>query len=106
MTPTKTGTDQTREGIHEYADGWITERTGTEIPGFLKLAFIAIAAGCIAYFFIYMYGEVHHPDRGVLVQQLNKATEASGALMYAIVAMIVIYGIIVVAFSFRKTKKD
>jgi len=53
-----------------------------------------------------MYGEVHHPDRGVLVQQLNKATEASGALMYAIVAMIVIYGIIVVAFSFRKTKKD
>ena len=89
--------------IKEYADGWITEREGTEIPGFLKLAFIVIAGGALAYFLIYMYGEVNHPDRGKLVQAMNAATEASGALMYAIAAMIVIFGVIVVAFSLRKS---
>jgi hypothetical protein len=94
--------ESTQTKIKEYADGWITEREGTEVPGFLKLAFIVIAGSCLAYFFIYMYGEVNHPDRGKLVQAMNAATEASGALMYAIAAMIVVFGIIVVAFSFRK----
>jgi hypothetical protein len=94
--------ETTNPKIKEYADGWITEREGTEVPGFLKLAFIVIAGSCLAYFFIYMYGEVNHPDRGKLVQAMNAATEASGALMYAIAAMIVVFGIIVVAFSFRK----
>jgi flagellar biosynthesis protein FlhB len=88
--------------IKEYADGWITEREGTTVPGFLKLAYIVIAAGAATYFFKYMYGEVNHADRGPLVRALNAATEASGSLMYAIAALIVIYGIIVVAFSFGK----
>jgi len=101
MTPAK---NPTKEAIHEYADGWITERTGTEVPAFLKFAFIAIAGGCLAYFIIYMYGEVNHPDRGVLVKALNAATEASAALMYAVAAMIVVFGVIVVAFSFRRGK--
>jgi len=95
--------DSNQAKIKEYADGWITEREGTEIPGFLKLAFIVIAGGALAYFLIYMYGEVNHPDRGKLVQAMNAATEASGALMYAIAAMIVIFGVIVVAFSLRKS---
>ena len=88
--------------IKEYAGGWITEREGTAVPGFLKLAYILIAGGCAAYFLMYMYGEVDHPDRGGLVRAFNAATEASGTLMYGIVALIVIYGIIVVAFSFGK----
>ena len=95
MQPTETK-------IKEYADGWITERADSQIPAFLKLAYIVIAAGCLAYFFIYMYGETSHPDRGPLVRALNAATEASAGLMYAIAAMIVIFGIIVVAFSFGK----
>ncbi len=103
MTPGKTA-DNPKGAIHEYADGWITERSGTEVPTFLKFAFIAIAGGAIAYFLIYMYGEVNHPDRGVLVRAMNAATEASAALMYAIVAMIIVYGVIVVAFSFRRNK--
>src|SRR5215471_5136647 len=89
--------------IKEYAEGWITEREGTEVPGFLKLAYVVIAGGCLAYFLIYMYGETGHPDRGRLVQAMNAATQASGALMYAIAAMIVIFGLIVVAFSFKKS---
>jgi hypothetical protein len=89
--------------IKEYAGGWITEREGTEIPGFLKLAYIAIAGGALAYFILYMYGEVNHPDRGPLVRALNAATEASAGLMYAIAALIVVFGVIVVAFSFGKS---
>ena len=104
MTPAKSGNEPAKEAIHGYADGWITERTGTEVPTFLKFAFIAIAGGCHAYFFIYMYGEVNHPDRGVLVKALNAATEASATLMYIIAAMIIAFGVIVVAFSFRRSK--
>ena|SRR5437763_1045633 len=89
--------------IKEYAGGWITEREGTEVPGFLKLAFPVIALGCMGYFFLYMYGETSHADRGKLVQAMNAATEASAGLMYAIAAMIVIFGVIVVAFSFGKS---
>jgi len=89
--------------LKEYADGWITEREGTDVPRFLKFAYVIIAGGALAYFFVYMHGEVNHPDRGYLVRALNAATEASGGLMYAIAAMIVIYGIIVVAFSFGKS---
>ena len=88
--------------IKEYAGGWITEREATPIPGFLKLAYIVIACGALAYFFVYMYGEIDHPDRGPLVRAMNAATEASGALMFAIAAMILVFGIIVVVFSFGK----
>ena len=88
--------------LKEYADGWITEREGTDVPRFLKFAYIVIAGGALAYFLIYMYGEVNHPDRGALVRAMNAATEASSGLMYAIAAMIVLFGIIVIAYSFGK----
>ena len=92
--------------IKEYADGWITEREGTEVPGFLKLAYIVIAGGALGYFFLYMYGETSHPDRGQLVRALNAATEASAGLMYAIAAMIVVFGIVVVVFSLVPSKHE
>ena len=95
MEPTKTK-------LKEYADGWITERTDSEIPAFLKLAYPVIAFGSLAYFLIYMYGETGHPDRGSLVRTLNAATEASGSLMYGVAAMIVVFGVVVVAFSLRR----
>lgn len=88
--------------IKQYAEGWITERKGTEVPGFLKLAFPVIALGAAIYFVMYMYGETGHSERGVLVQQMNAATEASGMMMYAVAAMIVVFGVIVVAFSLSK----
>jgi hypothetical protein len=88
--------------IKEYADGWITEREGTPIPGFLKLAFIVIAGGCLSYLLLFMNGEVDHPDRGPLVRAFNAATEASAGLMYAVAGLIVVFGVIVVAFSLRR----
>jgi hypothetical protein len=101
MTP---GDQKNPEKIHDYAGGWITERSGTDVPGFLKLAFIVIAGGCLAYFFIYMNGEVNDPDRGALVRAMNAATQTSAVLMYSIAALIVIFGVIVVAFSLRRSK--
>lgn len=98
-----TSTNKPIPKLKNYADGWITEREGTEIPSFLKFAYIAIAGGALAYFFIYMYGETSHPDRGYLVRALNAATEASAGLMYAIAALIVIFGVVVIAFSFGKS---
>ena len=95
--------EPTEPKIKEYADGWITERAGTEVPGFLRLAFIVIAGGTLAYFLIYMYGEVNHAERGHLVRAMNAATEASAGLMYAVAALIVVFGVIVVAFSFGKS---
>ena len=95
--------EPTTPKIKGYADGWINEREGTEVPGFLKLAFIVIAGGALAYFFIYMYGEVDHAGRGHLVRAMNAATEASAGLMYAVAALIVVFGVIVVAFSFGKS---
>ena len=94
--------EPTNTKIKEYAGGWITEREGTQIPPFLKLSYIVIAVGCLAYFLLFMYGETAHPDRGVLVQALNAATQASAGLMYAVAGMIVVFGVIVVAFSFGK----
>ncbi len=92
--------------IKEYADGWITERKGTDVPVFLKFAFIIIAAGCIAYFFIYMNGETTHSDRGPLVQQLNASTHSSSLLMYGVAALAVVFAIVVVVFAFRKFHED
>jgi len=97
---------QPKAKIKEYADGWITEREGTEVPRFLKLAYIVIAGGALTYFMVYMYGEVDHPERGALVRAMNAATEASAGLMYAIAALILIFGVIVVLFSFGKSKHD
>jgi len=94
--------EPTKPKLKEYADGWITEREGTEIPAFLKFSYIVIAGGAVAYFLMFMNGETEHPERGPLVRALNAATQASAGLMYAIAGLIVIFGVIVVAFSFRK----
>jgi hypothetical protein len=95
-----------QKDIHEYAGGWITERTGTEVPGFLKLAIVVIAGGALAYFFLYMYGETRNEERGMLVQQLNAATESSAAFMYLVAALIVIFAVIVAVFAIRKSPHE
>jgi hypothetical protein len=91
-----------RPALKEYAGGWITERADTQVPAFPKFAYIAIAGGALTYFLVYMYGDVNQPGRGELVRAMNAATQASALLMYAIAAMILIFGIVVVAFAFAK----
>jgi SNF family Na+-dependent transporter len=92
--------------LQDYADGWITERKGTGVPTFLKFAYIVIMAGAIGYLFFYMNGEVNHADRGVLVRQFNSVTQSSPAFMYAVIALVAVYSVIVIAFGFKAVHKD
>ncbi|HKH99745.1 MAG TPA: hypothetical protein VJ999_11610 [Candidatus Sulfotelmatobacter sp.] len=105
MAETKVAKEPETE-LQQYADGWITERKGTGVPTFLKFAYIVIVAGVLGYFFLYMNGEVNHSDRGALVRQFNSVTQSSPALMYAVIAMVVIFAIVVVAFAFKAVHKD
>ena len=92
--------------LKEYAGGWMTERKGTDAPLFLKIAFPIIGLFCASYMIVYMNGEVNHPERGALVRQFNQATQSSPALMYAIIAMVAVFAVIVVAFAFKAVHKD
>jgi|SRR5271157_5403278 len=108
MAPTEVAKPGSEEKgkLHEYADGWITEREGTGVPTFLKFAYIVIAAGVIAYLFVFMNGEVNHSDRGALVRQFNQVTQSSPAFMYAVIAMVAVFAIVVVTFAFKAVHKD
>lgn len=92
--------------VKSYAGGWITERKGTGVPTFLKFAYIVIAGGAFAYFFIFMNGEVNHSTRGMLVRQFNAATQFSPGLMYFVGALIAAFAIVTVIFAFRKVHED
>ncbi|MBK9798110.1 MAG: hypothetical protein IPP58_16825 [Holophagaceae bacterium] len=100
------GKKEGQEELKEYADGWMTERKGTDAPGFLKLVIPIIGLGCTAYLVMQMYGDVNHATRGPLVQQFNNATKTNPALMYGIAALALIYVIIVAVFAFRKPHED
>jgi len=89
--------------LKEYAGGWITERQGTEVPGFLKVAFPIIGLGCVSYFIFFMNGEVNHEDRGPLVQKMNQATTSADGLMYFVAALALVFVVTVVLFAIRKS---
>jgi len=95
-------TDKEKYELKGYADGWITEKKGTDVPVFLKFAYIVIAGGCVAYFLMFMNGEVDHSDRGSLVRQFNQMTQSSDAFMYVITAMAAVYAVILVINAFKK----
>jgi hypothetical protein len=96
-------TEGSKPELKEYADGWITERKGTGVPGFLKLAFPIIGAAVVIYLAVFTNGEIHHSTRGPLVQQLNAVTGTANGFMYVVGALIVTYLVILLAFLFKKT---
>jgi flagellar biogenesis protein FliO len=53
-----------------------------------------------------MFGEVNHADRGMLVRQMNQATQSSSGLMYFVLALIVVCALVVVKFAFGKFHED
>lgn len=95
-----------QDEVKEYAGGWMTERKGTDAPGFLKLAFPIIGLSCTAYLVIYMNGEVNHSDRGTLVQKFNAATTTADPLMYFVAALALIYVLMVVVFAIKKFHEE
>ncbi len=92
--------------VKEYAEGWITERKGTDLPAFLKFAYIIIAGGCIAYLYFYMNGETGHAERGPLVQLFNLVSQSANTVMYLVIGLGVIYALILLAFAFGKPHDD
>ncbi len=93
-------------GVKEYADGWITERRGTGVPGFLKYAYIVIALGCIGYLVQYRNGETTHGTRGALVQQFNLITGNADVLVYGVAVLALLAAIGLCVFAFRKAHAD
>lgn len=96
-------TEEKKPELTEYAEGWITERKGTGIPGFLKLSYPIILIAVIAYLFMFMNGEVTHSTRGTLVQQLNAVTGHANTFMYIVMALIAVYVVVLLAFVFKKS---
>ena len=96
--------DENKENdeIKEYADGWMTERKGTDAPVFLKAAFVVISLGCLTYLIVYMNGETGNAERGGLVQAFNKVTGTADGFMYLVAGLILIYAIILIVFVFKK----
>ncbi|MBI2837766.1 MAG: hypothetical protein HYX75_05600 [Acidobacteria bacterium] len=92
--------------IKEYAGGWITERKGTAVPGFLKYAYIVIALGCIGYLVHYRNGETAHGTRGALVRQLNQVSGNADLLMYGVAVLALLAAIGLFVFAFRKAHVD
>lgn len=92
--------------LKEYADGWITEKKGTDVPAFLKLAFPIIGLGATAYITLQMYGDAGHATRGTLVQQFNAVSKTNPALVYTVTAMALVYVVLLVAFAIRKFHED
>ena len=90
--------------IKEYADGWITEKEGTEVPTFLKWVFVVWGIFCASYLVVYMNGEINHADRGPLVRSFNAATTQADVFMMAVAAMAFIYVLCVILFAFRSGK--
>lgn len=88
--------------IKEYAGGWITERERTDVPSFLKLAYICIGLGTVGYLLMFMNGEVNHSDRGVLVQQFNRATSTADGFMYLVAGLAAAAFITGILFAFSK----
>jgi hypothetical protein len=88
--------------IVEYADGWITEKAHTEVPGFLKATYIVVTLGCLAYAILYMNGELAHETRGPLVQQFVSATSTADGVMYFVTGLLGIFAVILWMFAFKK----
>jgi len=95
-----------KEHLHELAGGWITERTGTDVPAFLKLAFPVIGLGCVAYIVLQMMGDVNHATRGKFVQQFNQVSQTSPTFQYIVATLALIYVVVMLAFTYRAFKED
>lgn len=76
--------------LHELAGGWITERKGTPVPGFLKLTYVGFCAFGLVYLVLYAAGEVGHATRGPLVQQLNALTGQPGMAWFGLLAVLLV----------------
>ena len=94
-----------KQEIHELAGGWITERSGTPIPTFLKFTYVGFCLFGLWYMWTYWAGETTHATRGALVQEANKVMGVPGAAWHAVLLVCLaafVVGLLVFAFSSRE----
>jgi hypothetical protein len=92
--------------VHDYAGGWITSRTDTDAPAFLKFVLPIVAIAGVVYTVIFMNGEIGHSTRGTLVKQMNAATGTADIFMYMVAAFIAIFFIFLTKFLFSKDVEE
>lgn len=88
--------------VHELAGGWITERAGTPIPTFLKMAYVGFCLFGLYYMVAFWKGEVAHETRGALVREINQVMEVPGAVWLGslfVILFVFVAGLLIYAFS-------
>lgn len=99
--------DNDKGQVHELAGGWITERKGTKVPGFLKLAYVGFSLFGLVYLFRYWSGEGAHETRGPLVRQMNTVMDTPGGLWIAFIAACVgLFALGLLWFAFLHRTED
>jgi len=99
--------EQDGQKVHDLAGGWITERVGTPIPVFLKLAYVGFCLFGLFYLFTYRLGEIDHATRGPLVQQLNQVAGQPPMAWFVFVGVILLAFIVgLLAFAFRAREEE
>lgn len=95
------------EKVHEIAGGWITERVGTPIPLFLKLAYVGFSLFGLLYLFLYRAGETDHASRGPLVRQLNQVS-ATPPMGWTVFLGVVLFAFVagLLLFAFRSKEEE
>lgn len=102
-------TDNHDPNLHEIAGGWITERKGTPVPGFLKLAYLGFCLFGLAYLFLWFRGETGHPTRGPLVASFNLASPPPGMVWIGFlgaVLLVYVIGLLFYAFTAKEESEQ
>lgn len=95
--------------VHEIAGGWITERKGTPIPGFLKLAYVGFCLFGLGYLFLWFRGETGHATRGPLVESFNLSSPPPGLMwivFLAAVLLVYVVGLWLYAFTAKEEESE
>jgi len=92
---------------HELAGGWITEKKGTPIPAFLKLAYVGFCLFGLVYLYRYWSGEVAHETRGPLVQAQNQIMQTPGPAWHAVIYVCLVAFVALLAwYAFFRRSED
>ena len=88
--------------LEPYRAGGSNRRKQAPLPGLPRLGVAGIAVAAMGYFLFLVNSAVVRPGRAPLVRALDTAANASAGVMYAITALVVIFGVAVVVLSLGK----
>ena len=91
------------EKVHELAGGWITERAGTPIPTFLKMAYVGFCLFGL-YYMVALTGRARWRTRhgAPSSREINQVMEVPGAVWLGslfVILFVFVAGLLIYAFS-------